>query len=92
MKVYLISEENHGHIGVAATHKAALQWLIASGWVGRYSEIWLPDENHCDGGRNMMLGELYGEDWEKQFLQFSDEQLENMGFYLHREDVIEEEN
>ena len=92
MHVYLIDEENHGQIGVAATRKAALQWLITSDWVGRHSEIWIPDENERWGGRDVKLDELYGENWEEKFLQFSDEQLENMGFYLHKEDVIEEED
>ena len=31
MKVFVISEENHGQIGIAVSRKAALQWLIASG-------------------------------------------------------------
>lgn len=92
MHVYLIDEENHGQIGVAATRKAALQWLIASDWVRRYSEIWIPDESKRWGGCDMTLDELYGENWEEKFLQFSDEQLENMGFYLRKEDVIEEED
>lgn len=92
MKVHLINEENHGLIGIAASHKAALQWLIASDWVGRYSEIWCPDENERWGGRNMTLDELYGEDWKEKFLQFSYGALENMGFYLRMGDVIEEED
>ena len=92
MKVYLISEESHGHIGVAATHKAALQWLIASGWVGEGNEIWVDDESERWGGHSTTLKELYGENWKEKFLQFSYGALENMGFYLHKEDVIEEED
>ena len=92
MQVYLIKEDNHGQIGVAVSRKAAMQWLISSGWIGRYSEIWVPDESARWGGRGMTLDELYGENWEEKFLQFSDVLLENMGFYLHKEDVIEEED
>lgn len=40
----------------------------------------------------MTLDELYGENWKEKFLQFSDDLLENMGFYVHEEEVIEEEN
>ena len=92
MKVYLISEENHGHIGVAATHKAALQWLIASDWVRSRSEIWVPNESERWGGHEVPLVELYGENWEEKFLQFSREPLENMGFYICEVDVFEEED
>ena len=92
MKVYLISEESHGHIGVAATHKAALQWLIASDWVRSRSEIWVPNESERWGGYNMALGDLYGENWKEKFLQFSEILLENMGFYIREEELIEEED
>lgn len=91
MKVYLISEDNHGHIGTAVSRKAALQWLIAIDWVGGYSEIWCPDENERWGGHNTTLNDLYGEDWKEKFLQSSDELLENMGFYIREEELIEED-
>lgn len=92
MKVYLINEENHGLIGVAASCKAAMQWLVTSDWVNHYSEIWCPDENARWGGYNKMLGDLYGENWKEEFFQFSEDQLENMGFYIRKEELIEEEN
>jgi hypothetical protein len=92
MKVYTIGEENHGFIGVAASHKAALQWLVTSDWVDQYSEIWCPDENERWGGHNKMLGDLYGDNWKEEFFQFSADQLENMGFYIREEELIEEEN
>ena len=92
MKVYVISEDNHGQIGIAASRKAALQWLIAIDWVGQHSEVWCPDDNERWGGHDITLNDLYGENWKEQFLQCSDELLENMGFYIREEDVIEEEN
>ena len=92
MKVYLIREDSHGLIGIAVSHKAAMQWLITSNWVGQYSDIWCPDENECWGGHNMTLDDLYGENWKEKFLQFSEILLENMGFYIHEEELIEEEN
>lgn len=92
MKVYTIGEENHGQIGIAVSYKAALQWLIASNWVGQYNDIWCSNENERWGGHNTTLDELYGENWKEKFLQFSKGQLENMGFYIHEEELIEEEN
>lgn len=92
MKVYTINEENHGQIGIAVSYKAALQWLIASDWVNQYNDIWCPDENERWGGHNMLLGDLCGEDWKEKFLQFPKVMLENMGFYIHEEELIEEEN
>lgn len=90
MKVYTISEENHGQIGVAVSRKAALQWLIDIDWVGQYTYVWCPDENDRWGGHNIKLDDLYGEDWKEKFLQASDELLENMGFYIHEEELIGE--
>ena len=92
MKVYVISEDNHGQIGIAASRKAALQFLVAADWVGRYSTIWCPDENERWGGHDMSLDDLYGENWKEKFMRFSDELLENMGFYIREEEVIEEES
>ena len=88
MKVYTISEDNHGQVGIAVSRKAALQWLINIDWVGQYTYIWCPDETT---GYNTTLNDLYGENWKEKFLQFSDERLENMGFYIHEEELIEED-
>lgn len=92
MKVYTISEDINGQIGIAVSRKAALQWLIATDWVGQYSSIWCPDENERWGGHDTKLDDLYGENWKEKFLQFSDETLENMGFYICEEELIEEED
>lgn len=91
MKVYVISEENHGQIGFATSRKAALQWLISSNWVGQHSDIWCPDENGRWGGHRMTLGELCGENWKEKFLYFSDELLENMDLYIREAELIGED-
>ena len=39
----------------------------------------------------MTLNELYGENWKEKFFEFSGNLLENMGFYIHEEELIEEE-
>lgn len=90
MVVYTISEENHGQVGIAVSRKAALQWLIDIDWVGQYTYVWCPDENERWGGHNIRLDDLYGEDWREKFLQSSNELLENMGFYIREEKLIEE--
>lgn len=40
MKVYIIHEENHGVIGVADSHKSAVQFLIDEKWITGNFEIW----------------------------------------------------
>lgn len=91
MKVYTICEDNHGQIGVAVSYKAAAQWLVASGWVDQYSDVWCPDENERWGGYNLTLDELYGDNWKEKFLQFSENLLKNMGFHIYEEELIEED-
>lgn len=92
MKVYVINEDNHGRIGIAASRKAALQWLISSRWVGQYSEIWCPDKSEHWGGHWTTLDVLYGENWKEEFLQFSDKLLARMDFFINEEEVFEEED
>ena len=40
MKVITIHEENHGFIGIAATRKAAMQFLVNRGWLELGSEFY----------------------------------------------------
>lgn len=89
MVVYVVSEENHGEILYAASEDAAKRALIDTDWVGRYSDIWCPDDNEPWGGHNMTLDELYGENWKEKFLKFSHELLENMGFHIKEYEVCE---
>lgn len=84
MKVYIISEENHGILGVAKTKKAAKQWLIDSSWVCENCEIWIPEEQN-----SIPVKELH-EDWKNWFINESyAEDLENMGFWIAEEVLIE---
>lgn len=86
MEVVVIYEDNHGFIGVAANYKAAKQWLIRKGWVDQHSDIY----NH-DASKWESLEELYGENWKEVYMNFDKEDMENMGFYLNDEELIEEE-
>lgn len=44
MKCILISEENHGAIGVAADYKSAVKWLIKKGWLDDNTDLYIDGE------------------------------------------------
>jgi hypothetical protein len=84
MEVYVIHEEDRGIIGIAKTEEVAKQWLIDSSRVCEDSEIWIPDESDL-----IPLKELH-ENWKEWFINEADaEDLEDMGFYLGKEILIE---
>lgn len=85
--VILISEENHGTIGVATSPLAAKQWLLKNDWVYPGSEVWIPQTQEV-----VSLLELFGENWKETFLKFDDAEMEEMGFYFHRVELQEEES
>ena len=79
MEIIVIVEDNHGVIGVAASYKAAKQWLIRKGWVDCYTEFWNPDTNMSSS-----LEELYGENWKEAYMNFDKEDMEYMGYFKLR--------
>lgn len=83
--VWVISEDNHGTIGVAASMLAGKQWLIDSAWVTMMTEIWIPQTQEV-----VTLGDLYGENWEKHFLSCAEGELEDMGFFFHKMELHKE--
>lgn len=83
--VWVISEDNHGIIGVAASVLAGKQWLIDSAWVTIMSDVWIPQTHEA-----VTLGDLYGENWEKHFLSYDEEELEEMGFCFHKMELHKE--
>ena len=85
MKAILISEDNHGTIGVATTDKAAKKWLIDSGWIASYNEVW-----NSDTCTTSTLYDLYGDDWEAKYMEFDRDQMEDLGFFLREMDMAEE--
>lgn len=81
--VYIIDEENHSTIGIAASFKDAKQWLIDSAWVYSQCELWNPQTQElkpiCDLFPN----------WRKWFIEeATEEDLENMGFYVREKEMI----
>lgn len=84
-KVWLISEENHGTIGVATSMLAGKQWLIDSAWITMDSDEWKPQTQEF-----ITLETLYGENWEKRFLSYNKAELENLGFYFREVELHKE--
>ena len=81
--VYEINEENHANIGVAKSFKDAKQWLIDSAWVYSQCELWNPQTQE-----SKPICDLFT-DWKKWFVEeATDEDLENMGFYIHEGEMI----
>lgn len=80
---YVIYEDNHGFIGIAESLKEAKQWLIDSGWICGGCELWNPQTED-----STPIDELFA-DWRKWLAEeATDEDLENMGFYIHEEEMI----
>lgn len=85
--VFVISEENHGIIGIAATRRASLVYLLESHWVDEDADIWWNPETH----EYNQLKDLYGDNWRDVFLNFTNEDLENMGFSLREKELYTKE-
>ena len=86
MTVFVIKEECHGFIGVAATEQAVNRFLLDTDWVQEYSGVWVDND---DGGDYIPICERYGENWKEVFLAMDKSQLADMGFYIREEDVWE---
>jgi hypothetical protein len=81
--VYTIDEENHGLIKIAESFNEAKQWLINSDWVRSYCELWNPQTEE-----SKPICELFP-NWEEWFIkEATEEDLENMGFYVREEEII----
>lgn len=83
MTVYLIDEENHGSIGVAATREAAIDWLIKTDWITEVSDFWNDKEKDY-----VTVKELFGEHWKEELLKQNDLFFEG-SFYFTSYELIE---
>jgi hypothetical protein len=92
MKVIQITEENHGHIGTAASMKAAYQFLVKKGWLGFWDDIRV-------GDNLMSIGDFFDErGWEKTnenlvfwaWTRTEPEDWDGM-FYFDASELIEED-
>ena len=80
MKVWYISEECHGFIGLASSYEKAIEWLIVANWL---TESTL-DEN------DLTPKDYWGDNWQKVMKKDLDEyDLEAFGFYLREVSVYD---
>ena len=63
MKVILISEDNHGQIGVALNYYNAVEWLIDNNWITYCTEVF--DEIE---GKWIPLIDRLGDNWASEML------------------------
>ena len=84
MKVFVVREEDHGLIFIAATLDAVKRKLVKENWVQSGCICWNDKKHDWDG-----LEDTYGENWQEAFYGFDEEDLENMGFYVRKMEVCE---
>ena len=58
--VMLVSEENHGLIGVARNYEDSVIFLIRTGWLANDTEVYVENMDSCK-----TVYDLLGEDWEE---------------------------
>jgi hypothetical protein len=83
-KVILVVEENHGVILVATNEDAAKRALLEADWVDNYSSIYVEDRVNEFNNHFFSLEEIYGENWEEEYMKFDESQMENLGFYFRK--------
>lgn len=96
MKIIIITEENHGDIGVATSMKAAFQFLIESDWLTTAFDLY--DEAT---GAWYTLGDVFeskGIESTKQnilawAMEYADDwRMWDGAFYFHEDTIYEEED
>lgn len=73
--VYLISEDNHGLLGIAANYQSAIRFLIAENWI----------DSGCYTNADMSIKELLGDNWKQSILEKDESWFVEMfdgSFYL----------
>ena len=93
MKVILISEENHGLIGVAKNMRSAFQFLLDDKWITEDTEFFEPNPD-CDVEyivlKDVMKDLKHTNPLDSLlFLYMTDEDYFADQFYFREEDVIE---
>ena len=82
MCFWLIEEENHGVIGAAVDRASIIDFLIKNNWLADYCEYW-DSEKHESVPLPEWASRKGYKDW-KEFLfaEPTEENLENLGFYI----------
>lgn len=82
-KLIRIVEQNLGTIAVASDFMKAKQYLLDEGWVDEYSDGY--DEK---SGDLVPLKELFGENWQEEFLKQDKEWFDGF-FYFYEIEFME---
>ena len=70
MKVYVVSEDNHGVVGVVSSVENAVNLLIDQDWLAPCADVW-DDESVSF----KPIKEKFGEDWKTVLMNMSEEQF-----------------
>ena len=82
MKAILISEDNHGFIGLAVNYSRAVDFLIKENWLNEYTEVWI---NH----RGYLLKQIFP-NWQEIIKNWNIEKFNNFfrgEFYLESMEI-----
>lgn len=84
MKVILISEENHGFLGVAKDYVSAIKWLVKSDWMTQCSQVY-----DYDNQEFCWFEDWFGDEWLEKILEMTLDQFNELGtsFQLREEEV-----
>lgn len=86
MKVFIVRDEDHGSLFVAANLGVVKRELIRTNWVHGHSLVWNCEKHdYWDS-----LLEVYGENWRESFMDFGVEDLENLGIYVKEIEVVQD--
>lgn len=92
MTVIVITEENHGFIGLVKDVKDVINFLIDTDWIDKNTDIFYYDENKT--WKTITLIERYGDKWKDILSSMNLEELSELfdgGFYFEIEEVYEKE-
>lgn len=90
MTITVVSEESP--IIYAKNDDAAKRALLETQWVTQFSEVWCPDmseDSPMDAGDYRTLKDVYGDNWEEQYLSFDRNKLELMGYHFYTVELYE---
>ena len=91
MRVLNISEESHGHIGLAMCYRAAIDFLTLKEWLNE--TLWIPFWNEEGGGWDSApIREVLGDEWEDRVYCMTIEEFNDIFdcvFHLEVEELYE---
>ena len=90
MNIILITEENHGTIGVAVSIKEAVKWLIESGWIWGTEDYDAKYNKELEKWEYTSPIERYGENWKEVLPERPEEEIKEFldGVFYFNETVL----